>query len=293
MERPYPITILMLEDNPEYKASFELMASKDRILVKSVDNAEDLIIILKENPRKYKFIVLDARAFFTEGEKKGAETEINLIYLFREIKNVEKEYGVILPYAINTGFADIKISHEKKVDCPIFSKNSESELIQYIWDEQNKTKEAYVKKEFPEIVPLFDAFLTDKVQEKVISLYFHHNYNNASLGDRLTSLSSLRMINEQILDVLFKELHGRTWKDITDKIGSRSRVIAEHLESYHDISSSMRDECINIYKTASKYGEHGEEDIKDDREFPSHRMIAAHAMGILELFKKANKLLEL
>ena len=197
-------------------------------------------------------------------------------------------------YAINTGFADIKLTHEKVVECPIFNKGNEVKLFDYIWSEQDKNEEAFVKKHFPEITPLYDSFFTDKVQEMVISLYNKDAYNNPSLGSRLKNLSSLRMINEQIMDILLRELHnGKTWDDITDKIGSRSKAIAEFLDSYHNISGSLKDQCINIYKTASKYGEHSEEDVRDDPDFPTSRMVAAHAMGLLELFKTSNKLLHI
>ena len=84
----------MLEDNKQYQGSFEADASKERIVVKTVDNAEDLINILREKPRFYKFIVLDAKAFFTEDDG-GSPSEVYLHFIFRELKNIENEQGVI------------------------------------------------------------------------------------------------------------------------------------------------------------------------------------------------------
>lgn len=293
MARPYAIRILMLEDKPEYQGSFEALASKERIIVNTVDNAEDLIIRLRTAPRLYKFIVLDAKAFFTEGEKQGSESEANLIYIFRELKNIESESGVIFKYAINTGFADIKLSHGKLVDCPIFEKGNEDILFNYIWSEHDKDSEAFVKKHYPELIPLYDSFFTEKVQEKTISLFNNDYYKNPSLGARLDNLSSLRMINEQIMDILLQQLHGKIWNEIHDKIGSRSRAIAEYLESYKDISYALKEQSVNIYKTASKYGEHSEAEVINDPDFPTHRMVGALALALLELFQTSNRILNL
>lgn len=293
MIRPYAIDIIMLEDKPLYQGSFEAQASKERMIVKSVDNAEDLIDLIREKPRKYKFIVLDARAFFTEGEQQGTEDEANLIYVFRELKNIQVENGVTLHYAINTGFADIKLRHEKRVDCPIFEKGNEAELFDYIWEVQNKTEEAFVKSNFPEIIPLYDIHFTDKVKEKVLSLYNNNGFNNSSLKSRLENLSSLRMINEQIMDILYEEIHGKTWRDITESIGGRSKAIALALGSLGTISDYLRDVCVGIYHMSSKYGEHSEEDVKEDSGFPTNRMIDGYAKGLLELFIASNKLLNL
>jgi hypothetical protein len=132
MELTKPICIIIYEDNPDYAYSFKIRAQKDRILVDIVTNVDSLFELLEESYQKYKFIVLDARAFLHEGQSSGTESEANLIKIFSELKNLEHRFGKKIPCAINTGFADIKLTHQEVVPCPIFNKGNEIELIEHI-----------------------------------------------------------------------------------------------------------------------------------------------------------------
>lgn len=285
-----PIDILLYEDNPDYRNSFKLAAQKVRILTEAYDNVDTILETLEVNPRKHKFVVLDARAYLHEGQAPGTENEANLHKLFREIEQIARRQDRVIPFCINTGFADIKLKYQEVLPCRIFEKGEEAELFDYIWATYNDTDGAKVRQEFPEVFSFVDTYFNDADTEVVVKLIFKNKYQSTSIADRVGNLASLRRLVEHTMDILYNNyLHGQP--GIIQSGATRSNDVLHYLKDNDDVPPHVFGAALNISKTASNYGSHTPEQAVGITDYPTGNTITSLTLGFFDIISWAKKIL--
>jgi len=284
-----PINVLLYEDKPDYAGSFKTSAQKQRIIVKIVDNGDELLEVLRDTPRKYQFVVLDARAFMHEGQQSGTEDEMNLLPIIRDLDKFKQEQQVTLPYCINTGFADLKLRLANKVNCPVFEKGNEDKLIQHIWDEYMKTDDAKLLMSHPEIFGLaIDHF--DAASYAVLSGLFQNGQHLASgIAERVNNLSSLRRTVEHLMDLVHGNYLGNAVS--ISSAGNRLGEITRFLNDKNDIPVHIFSTITSIRKIAGNYGSHTPNKQKEIDAYPSGELIGGLATSLKDVFIWAKKLI--
>lgn len=285
-----PIEILLYEDNKAYRDSFKLLAQKNRILVDWVDNVDLLIENLEGNARKHKFVVLDARAYLHEGQGPGSESEANLHKIFRDIELIAKKQDRVIPYCINTGFAEIKLQYNEVLPCKIFEKGDEEELIKFIWNEYNNSDGAKLRMDYPELFEFADVYFDHANVELLSSLLEKKRFESNNISDRINNLANLRRLVEQTMDSLFiNYLHNKS--GIIANRASRSTDILHYLNNNGVIPPQVYGAVMNIVKTASNFGSHTPEQAEQIADYPTKNSIIGLTFGFFEIISWAKKLL--
>jgi len=284
-----PINVLLYEDKPEYSGSFKTTAQKQRIIVKSVDNGDELIEILKENPKKYQFVVLDARAFMHEGQQPGTEDEMNLLPIIRDLDRLKQEYQVTLPYCINTGFADLKLRLSNKVNCPIFEKGNESKLLEHIWDEYMKTDDSKLLMGNPEIFGFAIDHFDIPAYEVLANLFKDNRYNAQGIADRVNNLAALRRSAEHLMDLIHNKYLGNVVQ-ITSS-GRRLGEITNYLNDKGDMPVHVFAAITSIRRIAGNFGSHTPNKQEEIDEYPSGELIGGLASSLKDVFIWAKKII--
>jgi hypothetical protein len=284
MSRPdRPIKILVYEDNNGYYESLKLMARKERIITDHVTNVDDLLERVKENPKKYQFLVLDARAYMHEDEQEGQEDEMNLITIMQELAKLKYEQGIIVPYCINTGFADLKLRMGAKVDCTIFEKGKEKELFDFIWETFANTELSKLLHLHPAIFDVVHDYFDDADYEVIADMFTHEKYKRAQISDRIDNLNKLRRISEHLMDLVHARYLGGD-PTIVTAIGSRLGQITKHINDTEGIPVHVFGTLTAIRKTAGAYGSHTPDQATALAEYPSGDYIAGLAMSLKDVF---------
>lgn len=285
-----PITILHYEDSPSYRDSFKGIAQANRIIVDSVDNADLLIEKLDDDHKKHKFVVLDARAYLHEGQTSGSESEANLIKIFREIERISNDQQRFIPYCINTGFADLKVSHGEVVDCKIFEKGNEQELMNHIWETYNNSNDAILRKKYPECFEFADAHFEPSNLGILTSILTDDSFTSNNIASRVMVLASLRRLNEHLMDILFdKHLHRPS--NVIRNDASRANDIFNHIKINEGMPSQISGSIINLYKITSNFGNHNPTKPQDIAAYPSSNTIISLTYSFFDILNWANTLL--
>ena len=286
-----PITILHYEDSPTYRDSFKTIAQANRIIVDAVDNVDLLLEKLEEDPRKHKFVVLDARAFLHEGQTSGSESEVNLIKIFLEIDKIAKAQGRIIPFCINTGFADVKLSHAGVVPCEIFEKGDELNLLKYIWESYNGLDDSKLRKQHPGCFEFADTYFDLPNLALLTELLKGDSFESNDIAKRVINLSSLRRLNEHIMDILYiKHLHSPS--GVIKSSASRANDIFFHINDSKRVPPEIHGAWTSIYKVASNFGSHTPEEAYKISDYPSANTIIMLTFGLLNIIDWANNLLK-
>lgn len=285
-----PINILLYEDNPGYRDSFKLAAQKERIITEAYDNADNILEVLEENPRKHKFVVLDARAYLHEGQSQGTESEANLHKIFREIERIGKKQDRIIQYCINTGFAEVKLQYQEVLPCRIFEKGQETELFKYIWDSYNNTDGAIVRHDYPDMFAFVDAYFDDPNTEVLTALLLKKNYESNSIAARVSNLASLRRLVEHAMDIIFAN-YLNSQPGVVKSQATRVKDIINHLNNNNDVPPHVFGAVINTMKTASNFGSHTPDQAAEIDDYPSNNSIIGLTFGYFDIISWAIKLL--
>jgi hypothetical protein len=285
-----PIYILHYEDTPSYRESFKILAQKNRMLVDSVDNVDELIELLEENPRKHKFVVLDARAYLHEGQGPGSENEANLHKVFRDIVSISKTQDRIIPFCINTGFADIKLHYESVLQCKIFEKGKENDLFEFIWETYNNSDGGKLRSDYPELYEFADLYFEDVNMEVLSSILIRKKFESNKITDIVSTLSSLRRLLEHTMDIIFKKYLGEQNGIIKNK-ASRASDILNYLNNNQSVPPQVFGAAIIILRTASNYGSHTPEQAAEIRDYPTKDSIIGLTYGFFEIIRWSNKII--
>lgn len=278
-----PITILHYEDKPEYAESFKARAQAQRIIVKKVDNVEDLLAQLNDNPTKYKYVVLDARAFRYEGQAAGTESETYLTKVFVEIERIRKAHDVLLPCCINTGFADLKMKLADTVECPIYDKGDEEKLFADIWDSYNNSQDAILRVHYPEVFDIADSYFDGAAIALLAMLLTNEKYQSTSIGDRVDNLARLRRTMEHLMDKLHSEYLGGA-AGIVHSPATRAKDILHYLRGVEHVPIHIFGFAINLLSTASNYGSHNPAEAAAIADYPSGNALKSLTEGMFEVF---------
>jgi hypothetical protein len=283
MSKPIrPIKVLLYEDKKEYQDSFKVAARAERIITEVVDNVEDLLETITSNPKKYQFIVLDARAYLKEGQQEGTEDEANLTKILLELNKLKYTGGPTIPYCVNTGFADIKLRIKATIDCPIFEKGDEENLFKHIWATYNDTDNAKLRFKYPKVFEFVDSQFSDPNIEVLSSLLLNDKYTSAQLADRVNNLSTLRNISEHIMDILHnKYLNGIP--DMSGNLGGRLGAIAKHMFDTKDMPVHVHGTLISIRKVANEYGSHSPQQAQNIADYPGAYTITGLTLGLFDV----------
>lgn len=285
-----PINILLYEDNPAYRSSFKLAAQKERILTEAHDNVDTILETLEGNPRKHKFVVLDARAYLHEGQAPGTENEANLHKIFREIDRIAKAQARVIPYCINTGFADIKLNYQEVLPCPIFEKGEESKLFEHIWKQYNNTDAAKVRQQYPEVFSFADTYFDEPNIEVLTDLLLSEKFKSNSIAERVSNLATLRRLIEHTMDCLFVSfLHSRS--GVVNGSATRAGDILHYLKDLGYVPPHIFGATKNIMKTASNFGSHTPEQALGIQDYPTNNSIIGLTFGFFDIINWAQKLL--
>ncbi|MGV2451016.1 UNVERIFIED_CONTAM: hypothetical protein POZ17_11635 [Ralstonia mannitolilytica] len=281
-----PITTLLYEDTPDYVNSFKTSAQAKRILVKSIDNVEELTQEMSTNLRKYSFLVLDARAFLKPGQLKGTESELNLFKIFDYIKDLNRQ-GIYLPYCINTGFADIKTQlNNYDVPCEIFEKGNEDKLFDFIWSTHNNSDVGKLLVSFPAIFELAQRMFDDTNFELLKELYSRDNYNLPGITERVKNLQTIRKTSEHLFDLVYSNYLGGLG-GIINSNGSRFSDITNYLFQQKDLPIHLNSFLITLRKTCSEYGAHNPQAAASIQDYPSNNFITSLSIGLIDIYEWA------
>ncbi|MDN3551265.1 hypothetical protein [Mucilaginibacter aquaedulcis] len=283
MTRPdKPISILLYDDKADYAGSFKTTAQKQRIITKWVDNADELFEIIKASPRKYQFVVLDARAYMHEGQAEGTEDEMNLVAILRDLDELKKEYCLTLPYCINTGFADLKLRLSSRVKCPIYEKGNEDQLINHIWEQYLQTDKAILLGSYPEIFEFADNYFDDAAFALLFNLFINKNYFSSSVPLRINNLSALRRTVEHLVDIINdKYLAGAA---LIHSPGTRLKDILDYLNDHDDVPVHVFSTLTSIRKIAGNFGSHTPTTSAEIKAYPSGELIGGLALALKDSF---------
>jgi len=285
-----PISILLYEDDPGYRASFKLIAQQKRIIVDAVDNVDVLVETLENNPRKHKFVVLDAKAYLHEGQT-SQESEDYLHKVFREIKRIAIKQDRLLPYCINTGFADIKLRFNEVLDCPIYEKGSEEQLLQYIWEVYNESDIAKLRSNYSHVMDFADHYFDDANFKVLCSLLLKQKFESNNLVDVISNLSQLRRIVEHTMDIIHRE-HLHSQSGIVYNRSTRTSDVINYLNKNTDVPPQVFGNVVNILKTASNFGSHTPEQAAAMEDYPTNNTVIGLVYGYFETASWAKKLLD-
>jgi hypothetical protein len=273
-----PIDVLLYEDNAAYSSSFKALAQAKRILVTSVTNVDSLLEALEAAPKKYQFVVLDARAFLHEGQSSGTESESNLIKIFREIPKIAEKIGRPLPYAINTGFANIASSHKEVVDCKVFEKGEEDKLIKHIWGTFENSLIGQLRRDYSAF-EFAEEYFDDVNFGVLVKLLEGKQFEARDITRRVANLMAMRRLNEHVMDIVH-DLHLNGAIAINNQ-GRRTLEIADVLRSNGVMLDHVYYSVLNIYRTASNFGSHTPQTQAEIDKYPSHETLTSCTHALL------------
>ncbi len=281
-----PIRVLLYEDNSDYAASFKTSAQQARIIIDVVDNVDDLLEKIKSAPRRYQFVVLDARAYMHEGQQEGTENEMNLMTVVREFDLMGKQDGIVVPYCINTGFADLRLRLSGNVNCKIFEKGSEPEVFEYIWNTHNDSDRARTLKLYPEIMEFAEQYFADADYNILEGLFIKDKFKSSHIVDRVSNLSCLRRTVEHLMDIMHSEcLNNKS--GIISSSGSRLRELTDYLQTKEGMPVHVYSTLTSIRKIASTYGSHTPTTPEAIDAYPSAEYVTGLSISLKDTFKWA------
>ncbi|NJI72725.1 hypothetical protein HCX49_05865 [Sphingobacterium kitahiroshimense] len=281
------INIILYDDDKSYAESLMITARRRRVLIKWVDNVQDLFIELENKPKKYVFVILDARAYSEPGQKKGEEDEMNLIDIFSRFSNLKSEKNIIIPFCINTGFAELKTKIAKyKIECPIFDKGSEEALLDYIIKGFNNSDLGKLLYEFPDIFKFCSRHFDESDFAVIFKLFDKGKFQATEIADRISTLASLRRITEHLGDKIYDLYLGKHGPTISSP-ASRVKDIFYYLHNNKDIPSHLYFFVLNVHGVGSSYGSHTPENASKESDYPSIFFISGLALGLNDLFRWA------
>jgi len=293
VELSKPITILLYEDDELYSQSFILRAQKHRILVSVVNNVEVLFELLETDHKKYKFIVLDARAYLKEGQSPGEESESNLIKIFRELAILEQKVHRTFSCAINTGFADIKLKIESTVPCPIFEKGQEEKLFEHIKANFIDSDLGKLHKDHPDVISFMENYFEQSNYDLIIHFLKTQKYKSNDAASRIRNLAELRRVHEHIWDILYEQYLHKPLIDFKGDPGKRTGQIRNFINGdQRTIPSFIFHWSDDLFMAASNYGDHNPVVDSSLENLPSSYFITSLFHGLLETICWCNNLIK-
>jgi hypothetical protein len=118
--------------------------------------------------------------------------------------------------------------------------------------------------------------------ELLIKLLRKDNFKSNAIEDRIQNLSTLRVLNEHLFELLF-EKYLLSPSGVINSPASKVNDIVYYLSDKKDIPPHIFGGAINIQKTASNYGSHTRDSAAKIPEYPTNYTINSLTLGFFEI----------
>ena len=207
-----PISVLIIDDKPDYCDALAGSARTMRIQLQSTSNLEDGIQKLRAD-KKIEFVILDGRCFVDADQALSNSTFDNIPHRAKTfIDEINREFDREIGYCVNTGFVnDLNKSFEGIFK--VFEKSGDSSpLLAHIREYVSNSTYHRLKKKYSKCFQVFDDGLVDTKHEHLLveTLIFveqsDFKQKNFSPMRNLFEASLLGMINHGLLPLEFKDI---------------------------------------------------------------------------------------
>ena len=197
------IEVLWIDDEWENQVAFRELCLMENIMIHPFKYANDGLARIKENPKRWDLVLLDAQGLKAEGMALG---QSGLISSVNAIKDIGFEIGVKIPYFIFTGqenllsSEDFLASYDKTC---IFSKGNDMlRLIQCIKELVSSREDMVVKDLYPKVFEAVNFLGLKESEQKLLGFLKAVHYKEYRL--QRTPITDLRIILEELFHALIK-----------------------------------------------------------------------------------------
>jgi hypothetical protein len=197
------IEVLWIDDEWENQVAFRELCLMENIMIHPFKYANDGLARIKENPKRWDLILLDAQGLKAEGMALG---QSGLISSVNAIKDIGFEIGIKIPYFIFTGqenllsSEDFLASYDKTC---IFSKGTDMlRLIQCIKELVSSREDMVVKDLYPKVFEAVNFLGLKESEQKLLGFLKAVHYKEYRL--HRTPITDLRIILEELFHALIK-----------------------------------------------------------------------------------------
>ncbi len=166
-----PISVLIIDDKPDYCDALAGSARTEQILIQPATNLEDGIQILKDD-KKIEFVILDGKCFVDADQEVSGSTSNNIPHRAKSyIDEINRDQNREVGYCVNTGFVDdLKESFDGIFT--VFDKDkSSTELISFIKTSVADSDIRKLKRQYKEAFEVFEKdILSEDKEELLINL---------------------------------------------------------------------------------------------------------------------------
>lgn len=197
------IEVLWIDDEWETQVAFRDLCLMENIMIYPFKYANDGLARIKENPKRWDLVLLDAQGLKEEGMALG---QSGLISSVNAIKDIGFEIGTKIPYFIFTGqenllcSEDFLASYDKSC---IFSKGTDMlRLIQCIKELVSSREDIVVKDLYPKVFEAISFLGLKESEQKLLGFLKAIHYKEYRL--QRTPITDLRIILEELFHALIK-----------------------------------------------------------------------------------------
>ena len=197
------IEVLWIDDEWETQVAFRDLCLMENIMIYPFKYANDGLARIKENPKRWDLVLLDAQGLKEEGMALG---QSGLISSVNAIKDIGFEIGTKIPYFIFTGqenllcSEDFLASYDKSC---IFSKGTDMlRLIQCIKELVSSREDMVVKDLYPKVFEAISFLGLKESEQKLLVFLKAIHYKEYRL--QRTPITDLRIILEELFHALIK-----------------------------------------------------------------------------------------
>ena len=163
-----PISVLIIDDKPDYCDALAGSARSEQILIKSATNLEDGIQLLRDE-KKIEFVILDGKCFVNADQEISGSTSNNIPHRAKGyIDEINREQNREVGYCVNTGFVnDLKESFDGIFT--VFDKDkSSAELFRYIKEAVADSEKRKRKRIYKDVFAVFDKEIIPSSKEDLV-----------------------------------------------------------------------------------------------------------------------------
>lgn len=199
-----PINVLFIDDDAAVRDSLYTEAKRRQILIRGVDNLDDGLLEIRNNPR-IKFIILDGKAYRHRGQVKGTESGNFAVKAVQDIPRLGSELNRYLPFCFFTGFADLA-GDLSGADHKVINKNevnASNKLFDYIWQTYHGSEEAKLRDNYHDLFSAVELMNSLEAEDILINLL----KSNEKL--QATDYKSILVNARSLQELIYKAVHSK------------------------------------------------------------------------------------
>ncbi|WP_138994896.1 hypothetical protein [Larkinella sp. C7] len=199
-----PINVLFIDDESAVRDSLYTEAKRRQILIKGVDNLDDGLLEIRNNPR-IKFIILDGKAYRHRGQVKGTEGGNFAVKAVQDIPRLGHELNRYLPFCFYTGFADLA-GDLSGADHKVINKNevnASTKLFDYIWQTYYDSEEAKLRNSYNDLFEAVELMKSQEAEEVLIKLL--KSNEKLQVADYKSILVNVRSLQELVYKAIYSK----------------------------------------------------------------------------------------